>query len=68
MQTTERDRQTEQTPKMRPRHFAYDPNLDEPARLLQQEAVDIEEEIAAEDSEPIETPDREDVPLPAFEE
>lgn len=35
------------SPKKRPQHYLYD-TIDEPAELLQQEAVDIEEEIPAE--------------------
>jgi hypothetical protein len=68
MQSADRQRWAQRAPKKRPRHYAYDTNLDEAAQLLQQEAVDIEEEIPAEDSEQIERPDPEDVPPPAFEE
>jgi hypothetical protein len=68
MQAADRHRWTQRAPKKRPQHYSYDTNLDEPAELLRQEAVDIEEETAAEDSEPIERPDREDVSPPAFEE
>jgi hypothetical protein len=68
MQAAARHRWTQQAPKKRPRHYSYDTNLDEPAQLLQQEAVEVEEETAAEDNEPVERPDPDDVPPPAFEE
>jgi hypothetical protein len=68
MQSADRQPWTQRAPKKRPRHYAYDTNLDEPAQLLRQEAVDIEEEIPAEDSEQIERPDAEDASPPAFEE
>ena len=48
--------------------IAYDTNLDEPAQLLRQEAVEVEEETAAEDSGSVERPDAEDASPPAFEE
>jgi hypothetical protein len=41
-------------PKLRPRHYSYDPSVDEPATLLEQEDVDIEGETPTEDTEPIE--------------
>jgi hypothetical protein len=68
MQAVDRHQWSQRTPKKRPRHYAYDANLDEPAQLLRQEAVDVEEETPAEDSEPVERPDQDDVPPPAFEE
>ncbi len=69
MQAVDRHQWSRRAPKKRPRHYPYDTNLDEPGQLLQQEAVDIEEETPAEDSEPVERADQEnDVPPPAFEE
>ena len=68
MPTANRSQKTNRAPKKRPRHHSYDTNVDEPAQLLKQEAVDIEEEVPAEDSEPIERRDREDAASPAFEE
>lgn len=58
----------QRAPKKRPRHYPYDTNLDAPGDLLQNEAVDIEEEVPSEDSELIERPDREDPASPVFEE
>jgi hypothetical protein len=68
MQAADRHRRTQRAPKKRPQHYSYDTNLDEPGELLQQEAVDIEEETAGEDSESIEQLDREEKSPPAFEE
>jgi hypothetical protein len=64
----DRHRRTQRVPKKRPQHYSYDTNLDEPGELLQQEAIDIEEETAGEDSESIEQPDGEEISPPAFEE
>lgn len=49
-------------PRKRPLHYSYDQNVDEPATLLEQEEVDIEEETPAEDTEPIEQIEPEDGP------
>ncbi|HEY7665324.1 MAG TPA: hypothetical protein VH934_19575 [Xanthobacteraceae bacterium] len=55
-------------PKKRQRHHSYDESVDEPAKLLEQEAVEIEEEIPLDDSEAVERAEPEDRELPAFEE
>lgn len=55
-------------PKKRPRHHSYDESVDEPATLLEQEAVEIEKETPSEDSAAIETFDPDDRALPALEE
>lgn len=55
-------------PKKRPRHHSYDESVDEPAKLLAQEAVEIETETPSEDSAAIEKVDPDDRALPAFEE
>ncbi len=41
-------------PRKRPKHHSYDESVDEPAKLLNEEAVEIEEEIPAEDTEAVE--------------
>ncbi len=41
-------------PKKRPRHYSYGENVDEPARLLEQEAVEIEQETPSEDTVAVE--------------
>jgi hypothetical protein len=68
MQAIDCDRWTQRVPRKGPRQCPYDTNLDEPAKLLQQEGVDLEEEIPAEDNESVERPDAEEVPPLAFEE
>jgi hypothetical protein len=55
-------------PKKRPRHYSYDESVDEPGKLLEQEAVETEAEIPSEDSEAIERPEPTDSDGPAFEE
>jgi hypothetical protein len=50
----------EAPPKKRPRHYSYDESVNEPAKLLEQEAVEIEEETPSEDSESIEGVEPED--------
>jgi hypothetical protein len=41
-------------PKRRQRHYSYNESLNEPSRLIADEPTDIEEEMPAEDNEPIE--------------
>ena len=61
------DRRARVVPRKRPKHHSYDESVDEPAKLLEQEAVEIEEEIPAEDTEAIERPEPEENAA-AFEE
>jgi hypothetical protein len=62
------DRKARFVPKKRQRHYSYDESVNEPAKLLEEEAVEIEEEIPAEDTEAVERAEPEDRALPAFEE
>ncbi len=55
-------------PKKRPRHYSYDESVDEPAKLLEEEAVEIEQETPSEDTEPIEGVESDDRDIPEFEE
>jgi hypothetical protein len=55
-------------PKKRPKHHSYDESVDEPAKLLEQEAVEIEKETPSEDTPAIERVERDDRELPSFEE
>jgi len=56
-------------PKRREKHHSYDESIDEPAELLEDEPVDIEAAIPAEENEPVETiEDAEDSALPGFDE
>jgi hypothetical protein len=42
-------------PKGRQRHYSYDESVDKPAKLIEEESVEIEEEVPAEENESIET-------------
>jgi hypothetical protein len=55
-------------PKERPRHHAYDESVNEPANLLEQEAVEIEKEISTEDTRAIERIEPADSDGAGFEE
>jgi hypothetical protein len=55
-------------PKKRARHHSYDESVDEPAKLLEQEAVEIEKESPSEDTVVIERIVPDDREPPAFEE
>ena len=68
MQSGKTRTNAETPPKKRPRHYSYDESVDEPAKLLEQEAVEIEREIPSEDTEPIERIEPEDRNLAEFEE
>ena len=56
-------------PKRRQKHYSYDENVDEPAKLIEDEPVEIEEERPAEENRPVEGAEEDDKSeLPAFEE
>ncbi len=53
----------------RRQHYSDDANLDEPARLIDQETTEIEHELPMEENEPIEeVPDEHAPEPPMFEE
>lgn len=55
-------------PKRKDKHLSYDESVDEDAKLIESEPVEIEAEVPAEENEPVEG-DKDDEPLtPAFEE
>jgi hypothetical protein len=56
-------------PKLKQKHHSYDESVDEPAKLIEAEPVDVEAETPADENEPIEG-DEEDgkSQMPAFEE
>ena len=66
MQSGKAGSKAETPPKKRPRHYSYDESVDEPAQLLEQEPVEIEEETPSEDTEPIEGIEPEDRDLSKF--
>ena len=55
-------------PKRRKRHYSYDEGVDETSKLIQDEPVEIEKEIPAEESRPIERPEESKDEDSAFEE
>jgi len=56
-------------PKQRQRHHSYGDNADEPEKLIEDEAVEIEQEAPAEEAEPVERIEENDTAdSPAFEE
>jgi hypothetical protein len=56
-------------PKRRRKHLSYDESLDESAKLIEEEAVEIEQEVPAEENEPLENVEETKTPdTPAFEE
>ncbi len=56
-------------PKQRQRHYSYDENVDEPAKLIEDEATEIEHEGPADENESVEgQQDQEKHEPPAFEE
>ena len=56
-------------PKRRDKHYSYDDNVNEPAKLIDDEPVEIEHEVPVEDKQPIENIEKEDPSEPPiFEE
>jgi hypothetical protein len=56
-------------PKRRKRHYSYNEGVDEPAKLIADEPVAIEQEVPSEENEPVErTEENNKSDLPAFEE
>ena len=52
----------------RPRHYSFDESLDEPAKLLADEPVDLERETPTEENEPVESTEAtEPAQAPVFE-
>jgi hypothetical protein len=56
-------------PRKRDKHLSYDESVDEDAKLIDAEPVEVEAEVPAEENEPIEgTTQNDKPPPPAFEE
>jgi hypothetical protein len=56
-------------PKRRRKHYSYDESIDEPAKVIADEPVEIERETPAEENEPVERGDASETPdSPAFDE
>jgi hypothetical protein len=55
-------------PKKRDRHYSYDESLDEAPKLIEQEAVEVEEAVPADENESVERDGEDKKPdTPAFE-
>ena len=64
-----RRQQTKDGPKKRDRHHSYDESLDEPPKLIEDESVEIEEAVPAEENPSVENGDEKKEPdSAAFEE
>ena len=68
MKTSEAHRKAKRIPKKRARHYSYNESVDEPGKVLEEEATDIEREAPLEDAEPIDSVEPEDRDSPVFEE
>lgn len=55
-------------PKTKEKHYSYDESVDEDAKLIDAEPVEIEAEVPAEENESVEGAKEEKPPSPAFEE
>jgi hypothetical protein len=56
-------------PKQRGKHHSYNENVDEPPKLIDEEAVEIEREVPEDPNEPVERVEDDDTSKPpAFEE
>ena len=62
-----RSDETESGAPRKGRRRSYDESLDEPAKLISDEPVDVEKETPAEENDPVERPEPEDASPPAFE-
>jgi len=63
-----RSDETESGAPRKGRRRSYDESLDEPAKLISDEPVDVEKETPAEENEPVERSAQEDTAPPAFDE
>jgi hypothetical protein len=69
MQPATRDETTKIGPKRRERHYSHDESVNEPAKLIEDEPVEIEQENPAEENEPLqEIEEISNSDSPAFEE
>ena len=69
MQPATRNETTKIGPKRRERHYSYDESVDEPAKLIEDEPVEIEQEGPVEENEPLQRiEENSNLDSPAFEE
>ena len=56
-------------PKQKKKHYSYDENIDEPAKLIDEETVEIERSVPIDENESVEQIDKSENSMPpAFEE
>lgn len=53
-------RKAKAIPRKRQKHYSYDESVDEPAKLIEDESVDVEREVPAEENEPVEPTQQEE--------
>jgi|BarGraIncu01122A_1022018.scaffolds.fasta_scaffold202989_2 hypothetical protein len=69
MQITAENHSSTVGPKQREKHHSYNENVDEPAKLIDDEAVEVEREVPLDGNEPVERVEEDDTSKPpAFEE
>jgi len=69
MQTAAQSNGGNPGPKQPGKHVSHNENVDEPAKLIDEESVEIERETPSEGNDPVEgIDDRKSPPPPAFEE
>lgn len=69
METATGDESSKMGPKRRKRHYSYNEGVDEPAKLIVDEPVEIEQEVPSEENEPVEgIEENNKSDSPAFEE
>lgn len=69
MRTVTRIRKASKVPKRRQKHYSYNESVDESAKLIEDEPVDIEKAVPAEENEPLQRIDKDSTAdTPAFEE
>jgi hypothetical protein len=68
MRTMTRIQNASKIPKRRQKHYSYNECVDESAKLIEDEPVDIEKALPAEENEPVEKIEKDSTPdTPAFE-
>jgi hypothetical protein len=62
MRTVTPTRDASKIPKRRQKHYSYNESVDESAKLIEDEPMDIEKAVPAEENEPLETIDKDTTP------
>ncbi len=68
MRTVTPTRNASKIPKRRQKNYSYNESVDESAKLIEDEPMDIEKAVPAEENEPVEKIEKDSTPdTPAFE-